>query len=406
MNAHLLILLTDVKGVYDRPPTDQDAVIVDVFTENSSDNIKIGDVSSGGRGGMGAKIFAALEANKGGVQAVVIASGIDSESILKIVKGEQQGTCFFRNYEEEFEEENCIDSETKVDSLESTEEVDDRLKAISEEMAKSARIESRNLQLLNSKEREDILIAIADAINDREDEILEANMIDMKKADKAGIVGASLKRLELTSEKISTLVKGIKSIALQNEPIGHIISRTEISEKLILDKISCPIGVLLIIFESRPDCLPQIAALAIRSGNGLLLKGGKEAEKSNFILHKIISDTIEKVSNGKVSRGFIGLVTSRSNIPSLLKLDKYIDLVIPRGSGNLVKYIKDNTRIPVMGHAEGICHIFVDSEADIDKTLQIVIDAKTNYPSGIISTILIIIIIIVINKHYNRLQCC
>lgn len=385
MNAHLLILLTDVKGVYDRPPKNPDAIIIDVFTDNSSDNIKIGDVSTGGRGGMGAKIFAALDANKGGVQAVVIASGIDSESVLKIVKGEQIGTCFFRNYEEECDEDNCIDSEIKVVSNESSKEIDERLTAISKEMAKAARLASKNLQLLSSKEREEILIAIANAINDRENEILEANMIDIKNAEKSGIVGASLSRLELTSEKISTLIKGIKSIAAQVEPIGRLISRTEIAEKLILDKISCPIGVLLIIFESRPDCLPQIAALAIRSGNGLLIKGGKEAEKSNNILHKIISETIEKVSNQKVSSGFIGLITSRANIPSLLKLDKYIDLVIPRGSGDLVKYIKDNTRIPVMGHAEGICHVYVDADADIEKTLEIVIDAKTNYPSGNIS---------------------
>jgi gamma-glutamyl phosphate reductase len=139
---------------------------------------------------------------------------------------------------------------------------------------------------------------------------------------------------------------------------------------------------LLIIFESRPDCLPQIAALALRSGNGLLLKGGKEAEKSNKILHKIIAETIEKVTKGFVSRNVIGLITSRASIPSLLKMDSYIDLVIPRGSGDLVKHIKENTRIPVMGHAEGVCHVYIDSKADINKAEKILLDSKTDYPSA------------------------
>lgn len=122
--------------------------------------------------------------------------------------------------------------------------------------------------------------------------------------------------------------------------------------------------------------------MAIRSGNALLLKGGKEAEHSNACLHRIITETIEKVSEGKVSREVFGLITSRSDIPSLLKMDEYIDLVIPRGSGSLVKFIKDNTRIPVMGHAEGICHIYVDRDADPSKAMKIVVDAKTDYPSA------------------------
>ena len=138
---------------------------------------------------------------------------------------------------------------------------------------------------------------------------------------------------------------------------------------------------MLIIFESRPDCLPQIAALAIKSGNGLVLKGGKEAEKSNQLLHKLIVDSIDKVTHGKVTKGVIGLV-SRAEIPSLLKLDSLIDLVIPRGSSALVHYIKQNTKIPVMGHAEGVCHVYVDKHAEFEKAQRIVIDSKTDYPSG------------------------
>ena len=142
-------------------------------------------------------------------------------------------------------------------------------------------------------------------------------------------------------------MQGIRAIADEPEPIGRLLQRTELADRLVLDKLACPIGVLLIIFESRPDCLPQISALAIRSGNGLLLKGGKEAEHSNALLHKIITDCVASASGGRVGRDAIGLITTKADIPSLLRLDQYIDLVIPRGSGALVKYIKDNTRIPV-----------------------------------------------------------
>ena len=197
----------------------------------------------------------------------------------------------------------------------------------------------------------------------------------------SGLDQQSLKRLKLTSEKISVLVAGITAIANDEPCLGRMLAQTELADGLVLDKLSCSLGVLLIIFESRPDCLPQIAALAIKSGNGLVLKGGKEAEKSNQLLHSIIADSIERVSQGQIDSGVIGLV-SRAEIPSLLKLDGLIDLVIPRGSGELVKYIKDNTKIPVMGHAEGICHVYVDKEADIEKAIRIVVDSKTDYPSA------------------------
>ena len=142
------------------------------------------------------------------------------------------------------------------------------------------------------------------------------------------------------------------------------------------------LGVLLIIFEARPDCLPQISALALRSGNGLLLKGGKEAEHSNACLHRIISETIRTSSNEKLSSDVVGLVTSRSDIASLLRMDQYIDLVIPRGSSSLVQYIKSNTRIPVMGHAEGVCHVYIDAQCNAEMAIAVTIDAKTDYPSA------------------------
>jgi delta-1-pyrroline-5-carboxylate synthetase len=385
MNAHLLVLLTDVAGVYDRPPCEEGAQLIDVFENNKTSNdVKIGDKSTQGRGGMSAKIDAAQKAIRGGVQVVVIASGFDSTTIGNIVNGGNQGTAFFRHA--------AVDPDAvrgRVDSLDSMGSLDHK-KSItrpmshdsSEEMAKSARSASRALQFLSSEERVNILLAIAEAIKAQTADILAENAKDMTAAKSAGIAGAMLKRLLLTTDKLDTLYLGIKSIAGQDEPLGALISRTELADGLMLDKQSCSIGVLLVIFESRPDCLPQIAALAIRSGNGLLLKGGKEASHSNALLHRIIVDAVYAASEGKVDRSVIGLVTSRADIPNLLKMDKYVDLVIPRGSGAMVQNIKDHTNIPVMGHAEGVCHIYVDEYADINKAIKIVLDSKTDYPSG------------------------
>ena len=251
-----------------------------------------------------------------------------------------------------------------------------------EEKAKAAREGGRALQALSSDEREAILRAIAYAISANAEKILQENARDVLLAKTAEITEANEKRLKLTREKLDTLCDGILSISRQEEPIAALQSRVELSEGLVLDKVTCPIGVLLVIFESRPDCLPQIAALAIRSGNGLLLKGGKEAEHSCTYLHKVIGDAIEQASGGRVGRECIGLVKSRQDISNLLALDTYIDLVIPRGSGAMVKHIKENTRIPVMGHADGVCHLYLDENMDVEKAKRVSVDSKTDYPSA------------------------
>ena len=166
----------------------------------------------------------------------------------------------------------------------------------------------------------------------------------------------------------------------------NTVSDTKLFSTFLLyifsQQITVPIGVMLIIFESRPDSLPQIASLALSSGNGLLLKGGKEALHSNAALHKVIGDAIESASEGAISRDVIGLITTRSQIKELLALDDVIDLVIPRGSNQLVSYIKKNTHIPVLGHADGVCHTYVDATANAEKACKIVVDAKTDYPSA------------------------
>lgn len=224
---------------------------------------------------------------------------------------------------------------------------------------------------------------IASSLLSNKDQILEANKLDIEMANHNPKMNTSLKsRLKLSEGKLRTLSDGILQIAEDDEPIGKVLSRTEISPGFILHQETAPIGVLLVIFESRPDCLPQISSLAIRSGNGLLLKGGKEALHSNRILHRIIGDSVEKATNNRVSRDLISLVETRSEIQNLLKLDDVIDLCIPRGSGSLVKYIQDHTKIPVLGHSEGICHVFVDEFADLEKASRVVVDSKIDYPAA------------------------
>jgi delta-1-pyrroline-5-carboxylate synthetase len=247
-------------------------------------------------------------------------------------------------------------------------------------MAKSARAAARHLQALSTEDRVKILNDIASEIEKNEAAIMEENKADVEAAN-GKISDSLLQRLILKPAKIAQLADGIRAIARQEEPIGRLLSRTELADGLVLDKVTSPIGVLLIIFEARPDALPQIAALAIRSGNGLLLKGGKEASRSNAILHSIIVECVEKAAPA-VGKGLIGLVTSRDEIDALLSLNDTIDLVIPRGSNQLVSYIQSNTKIPVLGHADGICHIYVDPTADDGMTQTICVDAKIDYPAA------------------------
>ena len=247
-------------------------------------------------------------------------------------------------------------------------------------MAMRARTASRQLQSLSTAERVAIMHRIADKLEAEEAEIMSENAKDVEAAT-GTISEALLQRLILKHNKIKQLADGVRAIAAQEEPLGRLLSRTEIAEGLVLDKVTSPIGVLLIIFEARPDALPQIASLAIRSGNGLVLKGGKEATLSNARLHRLIVDAVAEAAP-TVGRDLIGLVTSRDDIDALLKLHDTIDLVIPRGSNQLVSYIQSNTKIPVLGHADGVCHIYVDVAADDAMAHRICVDAKVDYPAA------------------------
>mmetsp|Transcript_30771 Transcript_30771/g.75018 ORF Transcript_30771/g.75018 Transcript_30771/m.75018 type:complete len:660 (+) Transcript_30771:34-2013(+) len=255
----------------------------------------------------------------------------------------------------------------------------------SQDMIKAAllaRGESMKLQALSTTERAAILDEIAKSLKRNKEKILEINKLDIEAAKTMKMSKSMRKRLVLDTKKIDNLCSGIQQIAADDDPIGRVIGRTEISQGLILEQKTVPIGVLLIIFESRPDCLPQIASLALKSGNGILLKGGKEAINSCRFLHSLITEAIEKATSGKVKGSVVSLVETRSEIAQLLALDKCIDLVIPRGSYGLVNFIKSNTKIPVLGHADGICHIFVDESCPLEMAIRLIIDAKLQYSAA------------------------
>eukprot|EP00008_Paramoeba_atlantica_P015015 CAMPEP_0201485200 /NCGR_PEP_ID=MMETSP0151_2-20130828/9326_1 /ASSEMBLY_ACC=CAM_ASM_000257 /TAXON_ID=200890 /ORGANISM="Paramoeba atlantica, Strain 621/1 / CCAP 1560/9" /LENGTH=414 /DNA_ID=CAMNT_0047869221 /DNA_START=49 /DNA_END=1290 /DNA_ORIENTATION=- len=241
---------------------------------------------------------------------------------------------------------------------------------------------SHSLSSLSFQERKKILDTIADDLLLQKDLILQENQKDVEEAKKNKIAEELIRRLSLSSSKLHTLSKGIRAIGEQEDPIGRVVQQTEIANGLLLKKMTVPIGVLLVIFESRPDSLPQICALCLKTGNGLLLKGGKEAMRSNKILHKIVVDGVAKATNNTVSRDVITLFSDRTDIKYLLEMNEIVDLVIPRGSGKMVSNIQENTKIPVLGHSEGVCHLYLDSFADVEKASRIALDAKTDYPAA------------------------
>jgi len=389
--AEVLLLLTDVKGVYDLPPTEPEARLLPFYQLNST-MVSIGSKSAQGRGGMAAKINAAQASVAAGskCRACVIASG-NNLNVIRSVLGrcsisassdeEPTGTLF------------CTPgsdlemmARKEVEAVESTsptvENISDRVSDEARMKAMLARNEARKLLSLPYSTRRDMLNAVADALIKRSDEILQANRIDLEAAERDGVSNVLKKRLKLTDEKLSTLASGLRQLADSPDPLGVVKSKREAAQDLELSLITVPIGVLMVIFESRPDSMPQISALALASGNGLLLKGGKEAAESNKTIHRVIGDAIEIGSNGKIKRDLISLVTSRGEIADMLSLDDVIDLVVPRGSNELVSHIKANTKIPVLGHADGVCHVYVDSSANSDDACKIVVDAKTDYPSA------------------------
>jgi len=217
---------------------------------------------------------------------------------------------------------------------------------------------------------------MAGALKQHSAEIVSANKKDLTAAEKNNLAAPLLKRLKFDEDKIADVCAGIDSLIKLDDPVGKTITATELDEGLELYKVSCPIGVIGVVFESRPDALVQISTLCLKSGNSVLLKGGSEAGSTNRILTDVISRASEKAG---LPKGWIQLLETRQDVAEMLRMDRYIDLVIPRGSNEFVRYVMDNTNIPVLGHAEGICHVYIDSDADLDMAVNIAVDSKCQY---------------------------
>lgn len=246
----------------------------------------------------------------------------------------------------------------------------------------NARRAALKLANLSSEVKNAALLKMASALSENQGPVLEANAKDVEFAErlreKGKLSKALVERLKLSEDKLRDLVRMIESVAKLDDPVGKTLYAMELDRGFKLFKVSCPIGVIGAIFEARPDVLPQISALCLKSGNAVILKGGREAKFSNQILFEVIRDSTE---GSGVPSGWVQLIEARREVKELLKLDEYIDLLVPRGGKNFIRYIQENTRIPVLGHAEGICHIYVDEHADIEKALNVCYDAKVQYPA-------------------------
>ena len=247
------------------------------------------------------------------------------------------------------------------------------------EKALKVRNASNEISLSSDEERKNALNCMANSLVKNSDNILESNLNDINYAKENGISQSLLARLKLTRDKLYLGIEGIRKVRNLKDPIGQIQINKELSNGLILQRKTVPIGVLGVIFESRPDAVMQISSLAIRSGNGAILKGGKESNQTNSSIVKALHEGLEQSSLNKDS---ICLLTSRKDSIAMLNLEKDINLIIPRGSNELVKFIQNNTRIPVLGHADGICHLYIDNYCDTDLAIKVSIDSKVQYPAA------------------------
>ena len=246
-------------------------------------------------------------------------------------------------------------------------------------IAQQTRSSAFKLAVLSAEAKNQAIEAIAIALESAKDEILQANIADCKAATADGIAKPLYKRLQLDEHKLRDAIAGVRDVGKLADPVGQVQIHRELDTGLILKRITCPLGVLGIIFEARPEAAIQIVSLAIKSGNGVILKGGKEAIRSCEAIVKAIK---QGLSHTAVSPDVVQLLTTREETLELLKLDKYVDLIIPRGSNSFVRFVQENTRIPVLGHADGICHLYVDRAADIAKAVNITVDAKIQYPAA------------------------
>lgn len=253
-----------------------------------------------------------------------------------------------------------------------------------EEIVKYANQAKIELMGLGADKKNEALKNVAQNIEANKEKIYEANKKDLEYAaalvESGKITKATFGRLKLDENKMRDMIQGIYDVIKLEDPANKVLWTRELDEGLILKKVTTPIGVLGIIFEARPDVIAQISSLAIKSGNAVILKGGSEANNTNSTIFEIIKEALDKTEG--FPKYAVNLVYSHDDIKKMLDMDGYIDLIIPRGSNKLVKFIQENTKIPVLGHASGICHIFVDKSADFNMAEKICIDAKTQYPTA------------------------
>jgi glutamate-5-semialdehyde dehydrogenase len=252
------------------------------------------------------------------------------------------------------------------------------------EQARAARQAARKLALLPNEVRNSVLLAVAKCTEQNAARILQANAEDCHGAEQlvhAGKMAASLfARLRVTEKTIGEMILRLEEVARLDDPIGKRLSTTELDDGLILYKESCPLGVVAVVFESRPDVVPQVSALAFKSGNAVLLKGGAEAARTNEVLVELWRETLREFPG--VPEAAVTLLQSRADVMELLQLKREVDLIVPRGGRDFVEYIAENSKVPVLGHGEGICHVYVDRAADLSKAVEITMDAKTQYPAA------------------------
>lgn len=242
------------------------------------------------------------------------------------------------------------------------------------DMAMGAREAALKLACASLEERNAVLLLTAEKLEQNKSRILQANAADVAKATGEGLSAPLLSRLKLTDAKCARMAEGLRSLAQLPDPLGHVQYAKELSPGLNLYRVACPIGVIGVIFESRPDALVQISSLCLKSGNAVLLKGGREAMQTNEVLAELM---VEATVEAGLPAGWCKLLHSREDVAEMLKLSDWIDLIIPRGSNAFVRYIMQNSDIPVLGHADGLCHVYVDAECDLADAVRLAVDSKT-----------------------------
>jgi glutamate-5-semialdehyde dehydrogenase len=247
------------------------------------------------------------------------------------------------------------------------------------ERAAATRRAAMALGRLDDGERRRAVQAMADALAASAEGIVAANAEDLAAAERDGLSAPLVARLRLDRAKLDAAIDGVRQVAALEDPLGRRQLHTELDTGLVLERVSVPLGVVGVIFEARPDAVMQIASLAIRSGNGALLKGGREATGS---CRAIVEALQRGLAASAVDPACLALLTSRQESLALLRLDGLVDLIIPRGSNELVRFIQANTRIPVLGHADGVCHLYVDRSADLAQAVRLAVDSKCQYPAA------------------------